>query len=148
MGEATAPECVNDAYLATWNAIPPTRPKSLKAYLAKVVRNISLKRYRDARAAKRGSGQVELCAEELTEVLASADTAFDNLAAEELASAISAFLWTQEEEVRRVFVRRYWKFDSIGRIAADEGFTSSKVKMMLSRTRERLRGHLEQEGLM
>ena len=40
-----AEECVNDAYLGTWNAIPPARPNPLLAFVCKIVRNISLKRY-------------------------------------------------------------------------------------------------------
>ena len=35
-----AEECVNDAYLGAWNAIPP-----LLSYIVKIVRNISLKIY-------------------------------------------------------------------------------------------------------
>ncbi len=35
-------ECVNDAYLNTWNSIPPQEPKCLKAYLGKLTRNTSL----------------------------------------------------------------------------------------------------------
>ena len=38
-----AEECVNDAYLGAWNAIPPARPNPLLSYLVKIVRNISLK---------------------------------------------------------------------------------------------------------
>ena len=37
-----AEECVNDAYLGAWNAIPPARPAPLLAYIAKIVRNLSL----------------------------------------------------------------------------------------------------------
>ena len=40
-----AEECVNDAYLGAWNAIPPARPNPLLSYLLKIVRNISLKIY-------------------------------------------------------------------------------------------------------
>ena len=40
-----AEECVNDAYLGVWNAIPPTRPNPLLSYIVKIVRNISLKIY-------------------------------------------------------------------------------------------------------
>lgn len=36
-----AEECVNDAYLSTWNAIPPARPDPLLAYVCKIVRNLS-----------------------------------------------------------------------------------------------------------
>ena len=38
-----AEECVNDAYLGVWNAIPPARPHPLRAYLVKVVRNVAWK---------------------------------------------------------------------------------------------------------
>ena len=36
-------ECLNDTWLGVWNSIPPTQPKSLKYYLAGIVRNLSLK---------------------------------------------------------------------------------------------------------
>lgn len=50
-----AEECVNDAYLGTWNTIPPVRPNVLAAYVCKIVRNISLKCYYKKTAAKRSS---------------------------------------------------------------------------------------------
>ena len=50
-----AEECVNDAYLGAWNAIPPERPDPLLTYILKIVRNISLKVYRRNGAAKRSS---------------------------------------------------------------------------------------------
>ena len=40
-----AEECVNDAYLGAWNAIPPVHPNPLLSYIVKIVRNISLKTY-------------------------------------------------------------------------------------------------------
>ena len=49
-----AEECVNDAYLGAWNAIPPARPNPLLSYIVKIVRNISLKIYWRKQAAKRG----------------------------------------------------------------------------------------------
>ena len=48
-----ADECVNDAYLGAWNAIPPAKPDSLLPYMARIVRNISLKCYWKKGAAKR-----------------------------------------------------------------------------------------------
>ena len=50
-----AEECVNDAYLGTWNAIPPARPNPLLTFLCKIVRNLSIKRYRANTAIKRNS---------------------------------------------------------------------------------------------
>ena len=48
-----AEECLNDTYIQAWNNIPPTRPNSLRAFLAKIVRNLSLKRLEYNNAAKR-----------------------------------------------------------------------------------------------
>lgn len=50
-----AEECVNDAYLGAWNAIPPAQPNPLLADLCKIVRNISLKIYYRKEATKRSS---------------------------------------------------------------------------------------------
>lgn len=44
-GSETAEECVNDALLAAWNAIPPLRPRSLYAYLCRLTRNAALNRF-------------------------------------------------------------------------------------------------------
>ena len=58
--ECDAQECVNDAYLALWNQIPPSCPDPLRAYLLKTVRNLSLKRKRSNTVMKRNdTSQVE-----------------------------------------------------------------------------------------
>ena len=49
-----AEECVNDTYLRTWNAIPPARPSAFRAWLGRIVRNLSLDRWKQNRTAKRG----------------------------------------------------------------------------------------------
>lgn len=51
-----AEECVNDAYLAVWNAVPPAQPRSLLAYLAKTTRNIAINRLEHNQAQKRDGG--------------------------------------------------------------------------------------------
>ena len=48
-----AEECVDDAYLGAWNAIPPAKPNPLLTYVCKIVRNISPKIYWRKEAAKR-----------------------------------------------------------------------------------------------
>ena len=51
-----AEECVNDTYLAAWNTIPPERPRTLGAYLGRIIRNLSISRYRANHAQKRYAG--------------------------------------------------------------------------------------------
>ena len=65
-----AEECVNDAYLSTWNAIPPQRPESLSAFVGTLVRRCSITRYRANTAMKRNS-HYDVCMEEIEEFLAS-----------------------------------------------------------------------------
>ena len=46
-------ECVNDTWLRAWNTIPPQRPGVLRTYLAHIIRNLAISRYRRDHAAKR-----------------------------------------------------------------------------------------------
>ena len=62
-----AEECVNDTWLAAWNAMPPHRPARLSTFLGKLTRNLSFNRYKAQRADKRGGGQLPLVLDELGE---------------------------------------------------------------------------------
>lgn len=139
-----AEESVNDAYLAVWNAIPPAKPDSLRAFICKVVRNHSLKRLEYNTAKKRLSGAVIPFAE-LEEMLTDGCPPPD-VSAEELGKLIGIFLKTQSADARCVFVRRYWYFDKVSDIAKRYSFGESKVKTLLSRTRKRLKEFLIMEG--
>lgn len=113
-----AEECVNDAYLSTWNAIPPQRPESLPAFVGTLVRRCSITRYRANTAMKRNS-HYDMCMEELETFLASPQQAAEeHYAARELAAAIERFLDTQSKENRVLFMRRYWYADSFAEIGA------------------------------
>lgn len=142
-----ARECVNDAFMAAWNSIPPHRPAALGAYLAKLTRRICLKRWRDMRAQKRGGGEPEAVYEELSDCISGGEDAQQLLEAKELAAVIDGFLKELPDAERRVFICRYWYFDSISSISEQFGFSRSKVKSMLFRTRAKLRKRLEQEGI-
>ena len=63
-----------------------------------------------------------------------------------LAEAINGFLGALGEEKRNLFLRRYWYLDSIAAIAKRYGFSQSKVKTTLFRTRNQFRDYLKEEG--
>ncbi|MBD5082051.1 MAG: hypothetical protein HDT44_09865 [Ruminococcaceae bacterium] len=67
-------ECLNDAYLAVWNSIPPQKPNSLGAYTAKIVRNKALDRVQRNSAQKRGGGEETLPIEELGDLVSGSST--------------------------------------------------------------------------
>ena len=139
-----AEECVNDAYLGVWNAIPPARPHPLRAYLVKVVRNVAWKVCERRQAAKRSGCTVAL--EELEGCLTDGKTVEDEVETRELARLIEAFLDTLTAKERVIFMRRYGFLDSYGEIARRVGISEKNVSVRLSRMRRKLRDYLgEQE---
>ena len=140
-------ECENDTYLAAWNSMPPNKPQWLSAFLGKITRNLSLKKYRASNAKKRGSNRKNLPIDELYNAVAEARIFEKEQTAQELAGVLNDFLGTLQEEPRRVFICRYWYCDSISDIAKEFNFTKSKVKMTLLRTREKLLEYLNKEEI-
>ncbi|MDR3271847.1 MAG: sigma-70 family RNA polymerase sigma factor [Peptococcaceae bacterium] len=141
-------EVLNDAYSRVWNAIPPERPKQLRAFIGKIARNLSLDRLAKTKASKRGGGQMDLILSELAECIADRRNPYDELAeTAAITDALNTFLAEQSVQNRRVFVRRYWRAVSLEAIAGDCGMSIGQVKSILFRMRKKLRQHLESEGI-
>ena len=138
-------ECVNDTYIGVWNAIPPIRPNNFMAFVCRITRNLSLKRFESMARQKRSQATI-ISLDELAEVLPDENIA-DGFSDEDIGRAISDFLRNEKEDVRNVFIRKYYFFDSIGDISRRYGFTESKVKNMLYHTRNKLKEHLIKEGV-
>ena len=140
-----AQECENDTYLKTWTSIPPNRPVHFFAYIAKICRNAALGILEYRGAAKRSAQVVELT-DEMQQCIPDslAERAFEP---EEIGSLLTAFLRDQSEDNRQIFVRRYFAGESVAEVAKALGFSESKVKSSLLRTREKLRDVLEREGV-
>ena len=143
-----AEECVNDAYLKTWDAVPPQRPAIFRAFLGKIARNVSLNKYKAQKATKRGGDEIALIYDELEDCISSGNPVEAEYESNLVIAAINSFLLSLENESRIVFVRRYWYADSIGAIAARFLMSESKVKSMLFRTRNTLKKYLENEGVI
>ena len=145
---AAAEECVNDAYLAAWNSIPPHAPRDyLFAYLARITRHPALDRCR-ARNRDKRSAQLEELTAELQNSVPAGGSPVEHLDARELAGAVSAWLRTLPEEKRILFLRRYWYCDPVAALAKRLGWGESRVKTALHRLRKELREHLEKEGYL
>lgn len=143
--DADAEECVNDAYLGAWNAIPPHRPDPLPVFLARITRHIALNRYAYRHARKRDGG-VSVPLAEIEECLP------DRLAEApyregEAAAAFNAFLEGLPQTKRVIFVRRYWYGDAVADIAKAFGKREGTVKSMLFRMRQDLKAFLEKEEM-
>ena len=138
-----AEECVNDAYLGAWNAIPPAHPDPLLTFILKIVRNISLNRYWKTEASKRSSRYTVALAE-IEDCIPDNNTVEAELEARELARILEGFLDTLSPENRAIFMRRYWFADSCREIAELAGLTEKNVSVRLTRIRGKLREYLSE----
>ena len=143
-----AEESVSDTYLAAWNAMPPTRPALLAAFLGKITRRLSIDRWRKRSAYKRTGGEIVLALEELAQVAGDSGTPEDAVTRKELAAGLNRYFAALPETERSVFLCRYWYLDSIAQIAEKTGFSTSKVASMLHRMRGNLKKQLAKEGLL
>lgn len=140
-----AEECVSDTYLRTWNSIPPTMPRSLFSYLARICRNLSLTKLDWTRAAKRKAEVVSLT-QEMEQCIPDARRSTD-LEERELGRILNAFLSTLSPENQMVFVRRYWFVETTAEIAARYGIRESTLITRLYRIRLTLADYLSKEGI-
>lgn len=143
---ADVEEAVADTWLAVWDSIPPQHPKYLRLFLGRITRNRALSIWRKNNAHSRGGGQVALALEELGECVSTKETPETELSAKELERKITAFLKNESATRRSVFLRRYFYLEDIPAIAHRYGLSQSNVRMMLSRTRQKLKKYLTQEG--
>ena len=120
-------EAVADTWLAAWDTIPPQRPQHLRLFLGRITRNRAIDLWRK----NSSSGSPEL-----------------EVDAKQLADAINFFLKNEHTQQRQVFLRRYFYLEDIPTIAHRYGLRETNVRMMLSRTRQKLRKYLIQEGYL
>ena len=139
-----AEECVNDTYMHTWNSIPPTIPRVLSGFLAKITRNLAIDRYRNNKAKR--VYKCESSIDDLSFVLGGNSIA-DNIEISEIGNCISRFLHTEGVKSRKIFIRKYFFEDSISEIAKENDMSEGAVKTSLFRTRKRLAEFLKKEGI-
>ncbi len=141
-----AEESVNDTYSDAWNSIPPHRPSVLSTFLGKITRRRAIDKYRKHTARKRGGGEIPLVLDELKDCIADKGSMEQWYEKKRLSEVINAFVIALPEIEQKVFLCRYWYMDPISSICKQFGFSESKVKSMLYRTREKLRIVLEKSS--
>lgn len=136
-------ECLNDTYFKVWNAIPPHRPNSLYAFCVTICRRTAMDML-DKRTAGKRSAQVVELSKEMEECLPAKAEEDDEDA---LAELMNAFLETLDKEKRALFVRRYWFGETSAEIAKKYGYSETKVRSLLFRTRKKLQKYLKGKGV-
>lgn len=141
-------ETVNDTYFELWNTIPPDRPTFLSAFIGKITRRLAIGRWRKNTAVKRGDGEFEVTLDELSECISDNTNVEKIVEGKLVVSTINEFLKKLPDTERNVFICRYWYADSVKSVAKQFGFSESKVKSMLMRTRTKLKQKLAEEELL
>lgn len=138
-----AEECVNDAYMGAWNAMPPQRPARLQQFLGAITRNIALNRFDYRRAGKR-CAETKAIADEFWDCVPDGREPVDDALA--FREVVNQFLSSLDARTRIIFMRRYWYLCSVKEIAEGMDLSEVNVKVTLHRTRNKFRICLEKEG--
>ena len=140
-------ECLNDTWYRAWEAIPPKRPNRLSLFLGKITRNLAFDKYRANKAKRRDGSKLSLVLDELDECIPSSSTVEQAIEAEELERIINRFLHELPERECNIFLLRYWHNKPLAEIALCFSMKENNVKASLFRTRQKLKTHLEKEGV-
>ena len=141
-----AEECVSETYLRAWLSIPPERPESLSRYLSSLIRNFALDTVRARKTSKRSKTEYLLSLDELDDLISPDGLPENEIEGELFRSYLTSFLRGLPENQRTVFIRRYYFFDPLKKIAVSCGMSVSSVKVSLFRTRAKLKEYLRKEG--
>jgi len=139
-------ECVNDTWFRTWENIPPQRPDSLSAFFGRIIRNLSISRYRTNHAKKRYDGITTLLSE-LEDCIPSKSSTEKTVELKLLTEIIEKWLTNLSKDDRALFLRRYWYGDAVKNLAKECGTSENQMAKRMYRLRNDLKAVLEQEGI-
>ena len=139
-------ECLNDTYLGTWNAIPPQKPRVLKAFLTVIMRRIAINRYHSNLRKNVVPSELTVSLSEIEDFISGDDDVSDEFDAERLGRVISDFVRSLSERKQFIFMSRFYVADSIDTIASDLHLSRSMVNKELATIKSALKEKLESEG--
>ena len=141
-GSLDCEECLNDTYLATWNAIPPSKPNVLKAFLTAITRRIAINRFHS----NMRHSEMTVALSELEAFLTDGESVDSRFDAKELGRVISDFVRRLPQRRRFIFMSRYYAAEPIETIAKELDLSRSMVNKELAAIKRALKEKLESEG--
>lgn len=141
-------ECLNDTYLGAWNAMPPSRPDVLKAFLTTIARRNAIKRYHRNQKKAAVPSEMTVSLSELEAFVAGDEDVGSDFDTERLGHVISDFVRSLPDRRRFIFMSRYYLAEPIDTIAKDLSLSRSMINKELASIRNALRERLESEGYL
>lgn len=139
-------ECLNDTYIGAWNAIPPSKPVLLQAFLATIMRRCAIDCYKARKRQKRIASELTVSLSELEDFISEDDDMYSEAEARELGRIISDFVRSLTERRMYIFMSRYYVARPIKEIARLLSVSESTVNKEIATIKEDLRQKLEKEG--
>ena len=140
-------ECQNDTYLGAWNAIPPTRPAVLGAFLVQIMRRIAINRYREKTSKKRIPSELTVALEDAQGTLYHGDSVEVAYEASEVGRLINDYVKTLPDRQRYIFIDRFYLSESVESIADDLKLSPATVYREIDKIKQGLKLHLERNGV-
>ena len=139
-------ECLNDTYIGAWNAMPPSKPNVLKAFLTTITRRIAIKRYHSNTRQRRIPSEMTVSLSELEDFIAGDGDVDADFDADRLGHIISEFVHSLSDRRQFIFISRYYVSEPVNTIARDLHLSRSMVNKELASIRKILKEKLEKEG--
>lgn len=138
-------ECVNDTYIKTWDSIPPNHPQIFKAFLSKIMRNISLDKLKYYKAQRRVPQNVIDSLSDYANV--SAPTDDKDYESYLIGKVVNNYLKSASDRKVYVFMSKYFFFMKSADIAKKLGCSRSSLERELAIIRDELKCALSDEGI-
>lgn len=140
-------ECLNDTYLGTWNAIPPTRPKVFQVFLSKIMRNVAVDKYRQRSASKRIPSELIVSLDEIGDTFSYGESLTEQDGVSVVAHVLNDYINSLDSRNQLMFVCIYYYFDKVEEISSMMGISERTVFRALAEMRNELKKRLESEGV-
>ncbi len=119
----------------------------LLPYLGKIVRQTAIDRYRRKHSKKRFASEYAVSLEEMEDVFSDHNTPEREMELKWLEETVNSFIRSLPDDAQKVFIGRYYFFDSVKTIAGYCGISETNAKTLLYRTRRKLKDYLVKEGV-
>ena len=144
--ERDCEECLNDTYLKTWNSIPPVRPRNLRTYLSKIMRNNAVDRYDEEHRQKRIPADSCDPLDDVDNIIGN-QSLEDETEAARIGNIINSYLSSLSDRKMYIFMSRFYYAMPIADIAKKLGVSTSTVNKELAAMKNELRHKLTDGGI-
>lgn len=144
--ERDCEECLSDTYLKVWQSVPPVRPRNLRTYLSKIIRNNAVDRYDESRRQKRVPADACDPLDDFDHVIGSYSLD-DEIEAERIGNIINSYLESLSDRSLYIFMSRFYYAMPLSDIARRLGVSLSTVNKELAAMKNELRAKLTDGGI-